>query len=195
MCSAPTDEEVLDNPDGNGGFFSYSIAQVAQTGNRSRRSQTVTLEQVYPELKRLAEQSDYSPYPMLFLGTTLPSFSIFKNVNFRPLEYRLQPHLISVLRALWENGSLPNLRPGEIADETGMMGAYGNHNKLSFGPWQLVEDVPGSRPKRRKLSQRGIEFMQGNLAVARDIVLDQNSNDYVERPGTEFVTIRDFDSA
>ncbi|MCX7103167.1 MAG: caspase family protein [Methylobacter sp.] len=194
LCSAPTDEEVLDNPDGDGGFFSYSITKTAQMGIRriNKRNPFVSIEQVYPELLHLAEQSAYSPNPTLFMGTTLPTFSIFKNIHFRPLEYRLQPHLVAVLRVLWNNGNLQTLTPGQIADQTGKKGAYGNHNKLSLAPWKLVEDVPGSRPKQRRLSERGIEFMSGNLGVPRDVVFDQDTNDYVERPGSEFVTVRDF---
>ena len=192
LCSAPTDEEVLDNPDGQGGFFSHTIVQIAQEGidNPDRRSPTIYLEQVYPQLRHLAEQSAYTPYPMLFIGPTLPTFSIFKNIYFQPLEYRLQPHLVAVLRVLWNNGELQELRPGQIADQTGQKGSYGNHNKLSYSPWNLAETVTGSR---RRLNERGIEFMRGNLSVPRDIVFDHAANEYVEKPGSDTVTIQDFE--
>ena len=34
--------------------------------------------------------------------------------------------------------------------------------------------------------------MRGNLAVPRDIIFDVDSKGYVIKPGSEFVTIRDF---
>ncbi len=195
LCSAPTDETVLDNPDGQGGFFSQAIVQIAQDGieNPNRRSPTIYLDQIYQPVRGLAEQSTYTPYPMLFLGPTLPKFSIFKNVFYQPLEYRLQPHLVAVLRVLWNNGQLQELRPGQIADQTGGKGSYGNHSKLSYSPWSLVDTVPGSKPKLRRLTARGLEFMKGNLPVPRDVVLDVTTNDYIVKPGSEMIGIQDFE--
>jgi hypothetical protein len=191
LCSAPTNEEVQDNPEGDGGFFSYSLAQIANDGieNVDRRSPVVYLEQIYHQLRYLAEQNSYSPIPMLFLGPTLPTFSIFKNVFYHPLEYRLQPHLVAVLRVLWNDGNPQTLRPAQIADRTGIKGSYGNHNKLSYAPWNLAETVLGYQ---RRLTERGIEFMRGNLAVPRDIIFDTDSKDYIIKPGSESVTIGDF---
>ncbi len=191
LCSAPTNEEVQDNPQGEGGFFSYSLAQIANEGveNPDRRSPVIYLEQIYHQLRHLAEKNAYSPIPMLFLGPTLPTFSIFKNVFFKPLEYRLQPHLIAVLRVLWNDGKPQTLRPGQIADQTGQKGSYGNHNKLSYTPWNLVETVLGYQ---RRLTERGIDFMHGKLAVPRDIIFDTDSKDYIIKPGSESVTIGDF---
>jgi hypothetical protein len=124
----------------------------------------------------------------LFIGPTLPEFSIVKNVYFEALEYRLQPHLVAVLRALWNNGEPRELRPRDILDITGLNGAYGNHRKLSFEPWDLVITVGN----RRKLNERGIAFMQGRLRIPRDIVLDTSRNIYIEKTGSEFISIENF---
>jgi hypothetical protein len=125
---------------------------------------------------------------MLFLGPTLPEFSLFKNVFYEPLEYRLQAHLVLVLRALWNDGNPRILRPHQIEEITKSKAAYGNHNKLSYAPWDLVETVNGSS---RQLNERGIEFMRGNLTIPKDIVLDNNSGDYVAKPECEYLTIND----
>lgn len=127
---------------------------------------------------------------MFFLGPTIPRLSIFKNAYYEALEYRLQPHLVAVLRVLWNNGDVQTLRPGQIADLTGIKGAYGNHNKLSFSPWNLVETVNGTQ---RRLNERGIAFMQGNLEVPLDIVRVPQSNDYIAKPGTAMVAIYAFE--
>ena len=69
-----------------------------------------------------------------------------------------------------------------------LKGAYGNHRKLSFEPWDLVETVGN----RRRLNDRGIAFMQGKLNVPRDVTLDIKRNVYVEKPGSDLVGIQDF---
>lgn len=191
FCSAPNDEEVLDNPEGNGGLLSTSLVELAQEGldSRDRKSPNVTLTKLYPYLRRKLEAIAIGPAPILLLGPTLPPISIFKNTYFRPLEYRLQPHLVAVLRALWNNGEPCELRPRDIADITGLKGAYGNHRKLSFQPWNLVETVGRSR---RRLNDRGIAFMQGTLRVPRDIVSDERRLVYTAKAGTDTIGIADF---
>jgi hypothetical protein len=191
FCSAPNDQEVLDNPNGEGGLLSTSLVELAEEGLEAydRRSPTIFFTDLYPHLRRKVEASGISPIPMLMLGHTLPSFSVFKNIDFSPLEYRLQPHLIAVLRALWNHGNPRELRPRDIADITGLKGAYGNHRKLSFGPWNLVETVGGSR---RRLNDRGIAFMQGLLQVPRDIISDERRFVYTEKIGTDMIGIDGF---
>lgn len=191
FCSAPNDQEVLDNPDGDGGLLSTSLVELAEEGLDAydRRSPTIFFTDLYPHLRHKVEARGIAPIPILMLGPTLPLFSVFKNIDFSPLEYRLQPHLVAVLRALWNNGNPQELRPRDIADITGLKGAYGNHRKLSFGPWNLVETVGGSR---RRLNNRGIAFMQGNLRVPRDIVSDERRLVYTEKAGTETIGIEDF---
>lgn len=191
LCSAPSDEEVRDNPNGDGGFFSSALADLAREGidPNNRRTPTVTLTSIFPFLRRAAESSVISPTPMLFIGPTLPEFSIVKNVYFEALEYRLQPHLVAVLRALWNNGVPCELRPRDILSITGSNGAYGNHQKLSFAAWNLVE----SSGSCRRLTERGIAFMRGELRVPRDVVKDIQRDIYVEKPGTEIIGIENFD--
>jgi len=192
LCSAPSNQEVLDNPSGDGGIFSASLVELAQSGinPRDKRSPTITLRKLFPSLQTKVEQYSVGSIPFLLLGPTLPEFSIFKNAYFRPLEYRLQPHLMAVMRALWNEGNPVELRPGEIADATGLKGAYGNHRKLSFEPWNLVETVA----KRRRLNDRGIAFMQGELQVPRDVILDVDRNVYIEKPGSDLVGIENFNT-
>jgi len=191
FCSAPNDEEVRDNPQGNGGLLSASLVELSEEGLEAhdRRSPTIFFTDIYPHLRRKVEAHAIGPIPILMLGPTLPAFSVFKNIDFSPLEYRLQPHLVAVLRALWNNGNPRELRPRDIADITGLKGAYGNHRKLSFGPWNLVETVGRSN---RKLNERGIAFMQGKLRVPRDIVSDEHRLVYTEKAGTDLIAINDF---
>jgi len=190
FCSAPNDEQIRDNPHGEGGLLSTKLVQIAQEGlgKREKRLETITLSKLFPILLQKTEINDFGSTPILLLGPTLPDFSVFNNINFRPLEYRLQPHLVAVLRVLWNNGNTRELRPGEISDATGLKGAYGNHNKLSFEPWDLVE----THGNRRRLNERGIAFMHGELHVPKDVVKDNEHNVYVAKPDSEMVGIEDF---
>jgi hypothetical protein len=193
FCSAPNDEQILDNLKGNGGIFSQSLVELAQEGieSRDKKSPTITLTKLFPYLHRRTEIKTFGSAPILLLGPTLPHISIFKNIFFRPLEYCLQPHLVAVLRALWNDGNPRELSPGDIADITGIKGAYGNHRKLSFQPWDLVETVGTTR---RRLNERGIEFMKGNLLVPRNIVSDERRIVYTKKNDTDMIGIADFES-
>lgn len=190
FSSSPDDEQVRDNPNGEGGFFSSNIADLVRQGvnNRDVASKYVTITSLYGPLRARAEVSAISPIPMLFLGSTLPEFSIAKNVHYRHLEYRLHPHLIAALRVLWNDGNPRSLKPKEIDNLSGYKGAYGNHNKLSFHSWDLVATVNG----RRQLTQRGIEFMNGELRVPRDVLQDRETREDMPKPGTDLVGIHDF---
>ena len=190
FCSTPNNEQIRDNPHGDGGLLSTELVKIAQEGlgKRDKRVETITLSKLFPILHQKTEVNDFGSSPILLLGPTLPDFSVINNINFQPLEYRLQPHLVAVLRVLWNNGNTQELRPGEISDETGLKGAYGNHNKLSFEPWNLVE----TNGNRRRLNDRGIAFMHGELHVPRDIVKNNEQNIYIAKDNSEMVGIENF---
>lgn len=190
LCSAPNDEEVQDNPMGDGGLLVTSLVELAQSGvnSRDKRSETTTLTEMFEPLRQKVLYKAMGPAPILLLGPTLPDFSLFKNIHYQPLEYRLQPHLVAVLNALWNEGNPRDLRPSDIADITGLKGAYGNHQKLSFKPWDLVESVG----RRRRLTDRGVAFMQGKLSVPRDVVWNNERKTYVPKQDTDLVRIQDF---
>lgn len=190
LCSAPNDEQVRDNPDGAGGFFSSNICDLIQKGinKRDKKTKSITLGTLFNPLRSRAETSAISPIPMLFLGPTLPEFSIANNVHYSPLEYHLQPHLVAVLRVLWNDGQPKALKPNEIAGLTKITGPYGNHKKLSFRSWDLVETVN----KKRQLTQRGMDFMRGELKVPRDVLQDRETHEDYPKPGTDMVGIQDF---
>ena len=190
LCSAPNDQEVMDNPNGNGGVFSDSLVKLAESGidSSNRRSTNITLEKLYPFLRKKTEQNSFGNTPVLFLGSTLPDFSIFKNIYYRPLEYKLYPHLIDVLMAMWNDGNLKELKPKEIEEVTKSKGAYGNYTKLSYGPWRLIE----KSGQRRKLSKRGISFMKGELKIPSEIVRDEQTDEYIAKPGSNYIGIDNF---
>ena len=110
-----------------------------------------------------------------------------KNTQYSAQVYSLDEHLLCIIRALWNGGQELQLRPHEI-DELCGKGAYGNHNKLSLGPWQLVEWTSGKRPKRRQLTDRGRAFAQGRLSVPKRIIQTAGSEEFVQ-DGVEQITL------
>lgn len=95
--------------------------------------------------------------------------------------------MVECLRALWNSGEPLVLQISEIR-ELGW-GIYGNHNKLRLEPWALVE--VGEAPKARRLTERGIQFMEGLIAVPRQIQLDESGN-WRPTEGTTEVKISNF---
>jgi hypothetical protein len=95
--------------------------------------------------------------------------------------------MVECLRALWNSGNPIELQVSEIR-ELGW-GIYGNHNKLRLEPWALVE--VGETPKARRLTERGIQFMEGLIAVPRQIRLDDSGN-WQPAAGTTEVKITNF---
>jgi hypothetical protein len=106
---------------------------------------------------------------------------------FSPQSYSFVGHLKCIIDALWNNGNEQILTPRKILDLCGQ-GAYGNHQKLSLGPWDLVENSSGS--KNRRLTNRGRLFAQGKLKIPRTIEKDPVSGEWKAAPGSIDVDIK-----
>lgn len=175
-----------------GSLFSHYLVEVATNLIESETSNKMflSLQDIYPELEsKVMAYSSGEITPRLFLGESLPEFNLVKNVSYSPRRESLAPYLIRVMRAFWNEGIERELSPGEISDLCGK-GAYGNHNKLSLNPWSLVEDNPIT--KKRKLTKRGKKFLLGELDLPKRIELDQDAQDFVPAPNTEYVNISDY---
>ena len=129
--------------------------------------------------------------PRLYLGPTLPVIPLALNAKFRIKSLILSPVYISFLEALWNKGKPRNLSPDNIRNICGN-GAYGNHNKLSLEPWQLVDTIPNTR--MRRLTKRGEQFMQNTLKVPKKISKDPKSRKMVDAKNTEYVYYEDLQS-
>jgi hypothetical protein len=80
-----------------------------------------------------------------------------------------------ILQVLWNEGEERALSPSEILEKTGSQSAYGNHRKLSYSPWDLVEDSTTSN--KRRLTERGRKFVKGEIAIPRVIVVNQKTQE------------------
>jgi hypothetical protein len=62
--------------------------------------------------------------------------------------------------------------------------AQGNHNKLRYEPWGLLEIIDG---RTRRVSDRLIEFYGGTLRLPLNILVFDNG-DAISTPNTPYIT-------
>ena len=153
---------------GHHGVFSQALFEVCTQGIEEVDNPYLTLQDLHPPIRSEIEESDYDMTPQLFVGATLPRFAFVKNARYVPRREIFAPYMVDYLRALWNSGNPKPLQTSEIR-ELGA-GIYGNHNKLKLEPWSLVED--GDSLRTRKLTGRGAKFMNGKLALPRQIQRD-----------------------
>ena len=189
MCSCSANQTTIDST--IGGIFSHILFDIASEGFSvvECNKPLLTLADLFPSISKRISTLTGDITPRLYLGQTLPDFPIVRNVQFSSRRYSLSPTYIDILVALWNNGNERDLSPSEIGSICSY-GAYCNHNKLSFPPWQLVETIPNTR--RRRLTNRGRQFILGNLEVVKTVVQDPQSNDFIPAENSPFVRFHDF---
>jgi hypothetical protein len=188
LCSCSELEPSIDTL--NGGVFSSQLVEILMEGvDKSDDASILTLHDVFDKLSEKVLSTSIDTIPRLYLGPTLPKIPLALNAKFKTKNLILSPVYISILEALWNKGKPQSLSPDNIRDICGN-GAYGNHNKLSLEPWQLVETIPNTR--MRKLTKRGEQFMQNKLKVPKKINKDPKSQKMIDAKKTEYVNYKDF---
>lgn len=173
-----------------GGIFSNCLFEVVNEGISSAKGRwhLIGLKQIYQHLMRKVEAKATESSPRVYVGETLPDFPLAKNTQYRPQNYSFVGHLKSIIDALWNDGTERELSASEI-DEICGKGAYGNHRKLSYEPWQLVENDPTNR--KRRLTERGRMFVQGKLTIPRDIQKDPVTQQWVPAKNSMQINFQD----
>ncbi len=189
LCSCADDQVSTDTS--HGGVFSSHLVDIALMGFPldEVKKPVLSLQDIFQKLSEMVLSDTGNTTPRLYLGSTLPDFPLVKNSQFVGRRYSLSPTYISILKALWHNGKERDLSPNEIGEICGN-GAYCNHNKLSFAPWDLVETVPNNR--KRRLTTRGRQFLLGTLEVPKTVISDPKTNEVIQAKNTKFVKYRDF---
>ncbi|MHB8776196.1 MAG: caspase family protein [Anaerolineales bacterium] len=186
LCSCSSYQTTVDSP--NGGVFSNLLFDTLINGVTNNRISLIGLREIFQPLREAVENETYDSYPLLFLGETMPDFSLAKNVSFlnqAPQSYSYVGHLSHVIEALWNAGDERELSPNQIREICGN-GAYGNHQKLSLVPWGLVENVLNT--KKRKLSERGKLFVEGKLTIPRTIFKNEVTGKWEPAAGTSQIS-------
>lgn len=99
--------------------------------------------------------------------------------------YKFRPQFRRIIEELWNSGSPRTLSLDELAVLVGK-GAYGDHSKLSYPSWDLVEHAVDN--SHRRLTERGRHFAQGSLQIPEELDCDAAYNS-VPAPGSRMVTI------
>ncbi len=191
LCSSNPETETKDLPEG--GIFTLRLCEILKSGIDGaiyKNKPILTISDVSALLiDRLA--IDGSSLPRLFIGSQLPEIAIAKNVQYSPESESFTPQFKKIIELLWNNGNPREVEISEILDNIGT-GAYANYSKLNRAPWNLLEQ--GSNTKKRKLTDRGIDFAEGNLSIPKKIIKDPITWDWIADPESSFITIDDIDT-
>lgn len=189
LCSCSELDTAIDTS--NGGIFSKYLVEILSEGFPASEinSHELTLQDIFPKLNEKVLGYSGDMIPRLYLGSTLPILPLTLNPKFKSRKLSLTPQYIKILESLWNNGNERILSPEEIRQLCGN-GAYGNHSKLSLEPWRLVENSKNTR--KRKLTQRGKQFLQNKLSVPKTIVQDPETNRATSAENSTFVNYSDY---
>jgi len=191
LCSSSQDEYSHEDRQVLGGLFSNIFSSIGERGISPDKEigEYLIIQNIFPEIVKIISQVTEEMTPRLFIGETLPKFPLMKNVQFRCSRISLSPTLVMILKHLWNDGNCRTLTPPEIGKLCGN-GAYCNHNKLSFKDWDLVETLPHS--KSRRLNERGILFMKGQLKVPKVLLFNPSTKEIIPEDKDFLVGINDF---
>ncbi|MBM9576217.1 caspase family protein [Leptospira sp. 201903070] len=187
LCSSTKYEST---PDGRfGGPFLNQIKKTIESrnfGTKSKKKPKLMIKDLFPALRAAIESSD-DITPLLFIGDTLPDFPIAKNIYYKPNEVSIQSSHKEVLLLLWNNGNVKEISMSELSAISSSV--YTTYNKLSYKPaWGLIEDVSQNI---RKLSEKGIQFMNGEITIPLTIQKNYENGDWEPASGAIFVNASD----
>ncbi len=160
--------EALAHDTDDGGAFTKALYEVASAGladDTHRQKPHLQLSDFSRPIQQRLTTTGF-PLPKLYLGPDLPEFPLVRNAGFQPRTETLMAYHRQTLELLWDGGKDRTVSLTEILRKLGQS-AYGNHSKLSLGPWDLVED--GEDTKHRRLTKRGRLFVAGKLKVPETI--------------------------
>ena len=162
-----TDETSL------GGYFSRHIAEISQKGDKSNpKKPFLTINDVYKIfIRKNLTESRLGIEPRLYFGYGVSVFPLIKNSSYKPITIRINNYQLRILELLWNRGAPIQKKNSELDENIGK-GAYANYSKLSYEPWKLIK----KKSKFVFLSERGIQFMNNELAIPDEIIKDDTTN-------------------
>lgn len=175
--------------DGEHGVFSRLLVDTCRAGIESIREPYLSLSNLHPTIRSKLELLSYEMTPQLFIGDTLPNFPVVQNKAYKEREEKFTHYFMECLRALWNDGNPVVLKTSEIRQNM-RAGVYGNNSKLKLEPWGLIEDAGSSR--ERKLTERGIQFMRGELEIPQRITKIAGTGIWKSVENSKMISIRDF---
>jgi hypothetical protein len=159
FCACYETSEAKDNHDG--GEFTKALATVVKRGmpGKYRKKKFLTLEDLLRPVQEEMQKSCF-PLPRHYVGSGPPNFPFVRNRAHRAKRLALAGDYIQILETL-AGSTNEDIAVDLFANIS--KGAYANNSKLKLSPWSLIED--GTQLKTRRLSQRGRQFVSGELKV------------------------------
>lgn len=173
-----------------GGVFTQSLYLIIKnglSGGSGKLQPFITLKELASPLQELLAQEGH-PLSRCYVGDDLPLVPIARNSTYTPQTERFSPYMKQIVEYLWNNGSPREVQISDLITTVGR-GAYGNHTKLGYQPWNLLEY--GKVKKIRKLTSQGMKFAQGNHKIPRVIIRDLNTWEWQAAPDTDYIRITD----
>lgn len=188
LCSSSTDSFSIDTNEG--GAFTKAIYKIVNQGlstNDQRHWPFLTLKNISLPLQEQLTQEGYA-LSKCYFGPDLPDIPVAKNSRFSPRSEYFAPYMRQIIEHIWNDGKP---RTTTIADLRNLVGAgaYGNHSKLSYKPWALLEN--GNRRGTRKLTDKGKRFAQGKMQIPSEIIKDHVTHEWIAAPDTKQISIND----
>jgi len=186
---ASTSLETLSFESQFGGFFTRSFHSIVMRGlgdNEGKHTPFLTLDVLSAPLQEQLAK-DGQPLSKCYIGPYLPPIAIAKNIKYSPDTEKFTPYFKRIIEYAWNNGN-PRIITTDDLLNIGT-GAYANHSKLSLTPWNLLDD--GKDNSTRVLSERGIQFAKGELAIPETIIRDAVTWNWITAPDTRQITIKD----
>ena len=173
-----------------GGYFTsvlYNLVMGGLNDEKGRQHPFITLENISKPIQEAMVKQGI-PLPKIYVGGDFPKVPLARNVAFRPDTIKFSPYFKKIIEYLWNGGNPREVTKEEILQQVGR-GAYGNHQKLSYAPWALLED--GEKPKTRRLTPKGLMFAQGKISIPKEIIRDPVTWSWVAAPNAEEIYFDD----
>jgi hypothetical protein len=189
LCSCSDAQYSYGNE--NGGYFTQALIKTLTEGYKTKdpKKSIIYIEDIFPDISTRLNSFASGATAQLFLGKLLPQIPFIKNIGFVPKSYRFSRYMKMIVLALWNGGNEIELSRDEILTQVGR-GAYGNHSKLSYKGWDLIEDNPKS--KKRRLTEKGRKFAVGELGIPDTIIYDSSLDDYLSPENPQIKVISDY---
>jgi hypothetical protein len=190
LASSSSSAMSIDTSDG--GAFTQALYTVVCRGlsdKVGKRSPLIMMDQLAAPLQEELSKMGV-PLSRCFVGPDLPALPIARNLAYKPQTESFTPQMKRIVDLLWNEGAPIEVTRADLNSKIGP-GAYGNHSKLSYEPWRLLEDGKSGSKKTRRLSSRGKMFAQGKVEIPREIEQDPFQGEWKAAIGTTSVSIDD----
>lgn len=180
FCSAMNWETSVDFF--GGGPFSEGIFKVINQGNNTdtgKRKQYLTLTDIFSGSRKELERTSGQKC-QLFLGEGFPEVPIAKNKHYQKRKEKLSTAQQKVLNILFNDGSPKILTISQLQ----ALGSseHTTYSKLGYAPaWNLIK----KEGRQVKLSDRGLELMQGKIAIPKSIYLNSETGEWIPEENTD----------